>query len=78
MASKFGMGKKDIEDIEVNNRASADQRMAFLREWIWKDGAAATYEKLSTALKRLGEHGAAAKIRDIGKTRASPPLSPIS
>ena len=60
------MGQQDIEDIETIHRAPADQRMAFLRKWIGKDGAAATYEKLSEVLETLGERGAAEKIRAIG------------
>ena len=71
VASNLGMGQQDIKDIEVDNRAPADQRISFLRKWIWKDGAAATYEKLIMVLEMLGEHGEAEKIRDIGQTRAS-------
>ena len=63
MASNLGMGQLDIEDIENNNRAPAEQRKAFLRKWIWKDGSAATYERLSEVLKMLGEQGAAERIR---------------
>ena len=63
MASNLGMGQLDIDDIENNNRAPADQRKSFLRKWIRKDGSAATYERLSEVLKRLGEQGAAEKIR---------------
>ena len=65
MASNLGMGQLDIEDIENNNRAPADQRKSFLRKWIGKDGSAATYERLSEVLRRLGEQGAAEKIREI-------------
>ena len=63
MASNLGMGQLDIDDIENNNRAPAEQRKSFLRKWIQKDGSAATYERLSEVLKRLGEQGAAEKIR---------------
>eukprot|EP00731_Ephydatia_muelleri_P003346 Em0001g3346a len=62
VASNFGMGQLDIEDIENNNRTRADQRKAFLRQWIGRDGSAATYTKLSEVLKMLGEQGAAEKI----------------
>ena len=68
MASNLGMGQLDIEDIENNNRAPADQRKSFLRKWIGKDGSAATYERLSEVLRRLGEQGAAEKIREIKRT----------
>ena len=68
VASNLGMGQLDIEDIENNNTAPADQRMSFLREWIWKDGSAATYERLSEVLGRLDEKGAAEKIRGIKRT----------
>ena len=63
------MGQLDIEDIENNYRAAGDQRMSFLRQWIWKDGSAATYERLSEVLKRLGEQGAAEKIHEIALQR---------
>ena len=59
VAKSLGIGYQDIEDIENNYTAPADQRMSFLSKWIWKDGAAATYEKLSEVLERLGEQGAA-------------------
>ena len=59
------MGQLDIDDIEDNNRAPAEQRKSFLRKWIWKDGSAATYERLSEVLKMLGEQGAAERIRKI-------------
>ena len=65
VASILGMGQLDIENIETNNRAPADQRKSFLRKWIWKNENAATYEKLSKVLVRLGEHGAAERIRGI-------------
>eukprot|EP00731_Ephydatia_muelleri_P016660 Em0009g1084a len=58
----------DIEDIENNNRAPADQRKSFLRKWIRRDGSAATYEWLSKVLKMLGEEGAADKICGIKRT----------
>ena len=65
MASNLGMGQLDIDDIENINTAPADQRKSFLRKWIWKDGSAATYGRLSKVLRRLGKQGAAEKIRDI-------------
>ena len=65
VAKKLGFGEQDIEDIETSHRASADQRKAFLRKWIWKNGTKATYEKLCTALEELGEHGAAESIREF-------------
>ena len=68
MASNLGMGQLDIEDIENNNRTSADQRKSFLRRWIWLDGSAATYERLSEVLERLGEQGAAERISGIKRT----------
>ena len=67
VASNLGMGQLDIEDIENINRAPADQRKSFLIKWIWKNGNAATYEKLSEVLERLGEQGAAEKIRGIAQ-----------
>ena len=67
VASNLGMGQLDIEDIENYNRAPADQRKSFLRKWIWRDGSAATYEKLSEVLGRLNEQGAAEKIRQIAQ-----------
>ena len=63
------MGQQDIKDIENNNRAPADQRMSFLRQWIGKDGSAATYEMLSEVLKMLGEQGAAERILKIVQRR---------
>ena len=69
MASNLDMGQLDIEEIENNNRTPADQRMSFLRKWIWKNGNAATYEKLSEVLERLGEQGAAEKIRGIAQRK---------
>ena len=63
MAKSLGIGYQDIEN---NYTAPADQRMSFLSKWIWKDGAAATYEKLSEVLERLGELGAAERIHEIG------------
>ena len=69
VASNLGMGQLDIEDIENNNRTPADQRKSFLRKWIWKNGNAATYEKLSEVLERLGEQGAAERIRGIAEGR---------
>ena len=62
VAKKLGFGEQDIEDIEKSHRATADQRVAFVRNWIMKNGSKATYEKLCTALKELGEHGAAESI----------------
>ena len=62
------MGQLDIEDIENNNTAPADQRKSFLRRWIRRDGKAATYERLSEVLESLGEQGAAEKIREIERT----------
>ena len=67
VAEKLDMGHQDIQDIETRHRADVDQRMAFLRNWIFRDGDAATYEKLSEVLEMLGERGAAKKIRDIGE-----------
>ena len=61
------MGQLDIDDIEINNRGPTDQRMAFLRKWIGRNGDAATYEKLIVALESLDERGAAEKIREIGQ-----------
>eukprot|EP00731_Ephydatia_muelleri_P016677 Em0009g1101a len=68
VASNLGMGQLDIEDIENNNTAPADQRKSFLRRWIRRDGKAATYERLSEVLESLGEQGAAEKIREIERT----------
>ena len=69
VAKKLGFGGEDIEDIETSHRAPADQRKAFVRKWIWKNGKAATYGKLCTALEELDEQGAAEKIREIGSER---------
>ena len=69
VASKLGFGGQEIQDIETEHRASADQRMAFLRKWIWKNGTKATYGKLCTALEELGEHGAAERIGEIASER---------
>ena len=65
MASNLGMGQLDVEDIENINTAPAEQRKSFLRKWIWKDGSAATYERLSEVLEVLGEQGAAERICKI-------------
>ena len=65
VAKELGFGGEDIEDIETSHRAPADQRKAFLRKWIWKNGSKATYEKLCTALEELGEHGAAESIGEL-------------
>ena len=62
VAKKLGFGEQDIEDIETSNQATADQRKAFVRKWIRKNGTKATYGKLCTALEELGEHGAAESI----------------
>ena len=69
VANNLGMGQLDIEDIENNNRTPADQRKSFLRKWIWRDGGAATYTKLIEVLERLGEQGAAERIRGIAEGR---------
>ena len=68
VASNLGIEWLDIDDIENNNRTPAEQRKAFLRKWIWRDGSAATYERLSEVLGRLDEKGAAEKIRGIKRT----------
>ena len=65
VASNLGMGQLDIEDIENNYTAPADQRKSFLMKWMAKNGSAATYEKLSEVLEKLGEQGAADAIRGI-------------
>ena len=68
VASNLGMGQQDIKEIEtINLGAHADQRKSFLRKWIRRDGAAATYEKLNEVLERLEEQGAAENILDIGE-----------
>ena len=69
VASNLGMGQLDIEDIENSNRTPADQRKSFLMKWIRKNGNAATYEKLSEVLERLGEQGAAERIRGIAQRK---------
>ena len=69
VASNLGFGQMGIEVIETNHRRPADQRMAFLRKWIARDGNAATYEKLSEVLERLGEQGAAEKILKIAQRK---------
>ncbi|KAL5502102.1 hypothetical protein EMCRGX_G008824 [Ephydatia muelleri] len=69
VASKLGMGQLDIESIENNNRTPADQRKSFLRQWIWRDGGAATYEKLSEVLERLSQRGAAERIRGFAQRK---------
>ena len=63
VGKKLGFGEQEIEDIENNNRAPADQRKALLRRWIYKKGTNATYEVLCTALMELGLQGAAESIR---------------
>ena len=75
VAPYLGMGQQDIDEIEFNQREPVKQRKAFLRKWIGKDGAAATYEKLSEVLERLGERGAAEKIRAIASDESTPGLS---
>ena len=72
VARKLGFGEQEIGYIETNSGSSEDQRKAFLRKWIGKNGISATYEKLCTALLQLGEYGAAEKIGEI------PPPPPTS
>ena len=72
VARKLGFGEQEIEYIEMNDGAPEDQRKAFLRKWIGKNGISATYYKLCTALLQLDEYGAAEKIREI------PPPPPTS
>ena len=62
VAKELGFGEQEIEDIETNNRAAADQRKAFMRKWTGNNGSKATYEKLCTALMKLGLQGAAERI----------------
>ena len=69
VASNLGFGQKGIEDIETDHRRPADQRMAFLRKWIARDGNAATYEKLSEVLEGLGKQGAAERILQIAQRK---------
>ena len=69
VAKYFSMGPMVIEEIETNNGRPADQRMEFLRKWIKRDGSAATYEKLSEAMEKLGHQGAAERIREIAQQR---------
>ena len=65
VASKLGFGEHNIEDIETYHQQPEDGRIAFVRQWITKNGTKATYIKMYTALEELGEQGAANKIREI-------------
>ena len=67
VASSLGFGFQDVKDIETKHIANKDRRRAFLREWIYRDGSKATYEKLCEVLKNLHENGAAEKIRNIAE-----------
>ena len=67
VARKLGFGEQEIGYIETNSGAPEDQRKAFLKKWIGKNGISATYYKLCTALLQLDEYGAAEKIREIPK-----------
>ena len=64
VASRLGFGSQDIKDIVRVNGANAEGRSAFLREWIHRDGSAATYEKLFEVLENLDKNGAAERIRN--------------
>ena len=69
VASDLGFGEKDIDDIVAENRSAAEQRKAFVRKWINRDGQGATYEKLVKVLKKLGKRGPSEKISEIGSER---------
>ena len=63
VAKELGFGVQETEDIETNNlAAAADKREAFMRKWTDKNGTKATYEKLCTALMKLGLQRAAESI----------------
>ena len=47
VAKKLGFGEQDIEDIETKHQAPAEQRKAFVRNWIRKNGTRAKMSRQS-------------------------------
>lgn len=75
VGTKLGIGTEAIRDIENKYRDPQEWRKAVLREWIWKNGAAATYSVMYNVLLDLHERGAAGKIAEIAVSQVSKIIS---
>ena len=66
VAEEIGVGSLEIGDIDSRRfNQESNKGTEMLRRWIDAEGSAATYGKITKALEKLGEQGAAEKVCKI-------------